>query len=370
MAKKRKIRVSFQKDRQSTKREGDLTRRFRDDDDAADGAETGERVRAKGSNSRKRTIIVDGDENVPASPDTDCVRARVLSVQGLYCQSVTDDGKVFRCYVRRLLKSMESDTRAVVATGDWVWFRPAPDQEGMIVRVEERKKVLVRGYRNREHIIVANVEQALIVVSTVEPLLKPNLIDRYLAATIKGGVTPIICINKIDRLEPVHLQPIVGMYAQLGYGVVMTSAATGQGIEDLRERLAGKETVIVGQSGVGKSSLLNSLEPTFRLKVGVVSESYKKGKHTTTTAQLLRLPSGSSVIDTPGVRQFELWEIDPFELEAYFVEFHPHVPHCRFPGCSHTHEEKCAVKDAVDRGLIHMMRYESYLKLYHGEKVA
>jgi ribosome biogenesis GTPase len=146
--------------------------------------------------------------------------------------------------------------------------------------------------------------------------------------------------------------------------VVPTSVANGRGVARLREILSRGTTALSGQSGVGKSSLLNAIQPSLKLRVGSVSDWTSKGKHTTTTAELLRLEQGGYVVDTPGLRQFELWDVEPWELEGYFVEFRPYAPNCKFPDCSHTHERGCMVLDALALGMISEARYESYLKLY------
>jgi ribosome biogenesis GTPase len=205
-----------------------------------------------------------------------------------------------------------------------------------------------------------------IVVSLVEPALKPHLIDRYLAAAQQGGLAPVLLLNKADLADPVQLQPLVGAYAQLGIPVILTSAKTGLGIGRLRERLRGRATVFSGQSGVGKSSLLNAVQPGLDLAVKSVSEVNNKGRHTTTYAQLIKLESGGWVVDTPGVRQLQLWDTRPEEVEGYFPEFRPFVPLCAFPDCTHTHETGCAVKKAVARSLLSPRRYHSYLGMFDG----
>src|SRR5262249_4096244 len=161
--------------------------------------------------------------------------------------------------------------------------------EGMIERVEPRHGMLTRWSRGREHVLVANVDQVVLVVSLVEPELKPHLIDRYLVSAAQGGIAPIICLNKADLVDPVPYQPIGGPYSQLGIPTLLTSAAAGQGIDGLRQRLIGRQTVFTGQSGVGKSSLLNTIQPGLGLRVREVSETTQKGRHTTTTAELIRL---------------------------------------------------------------------------------
>jgi ribosome biogenesis GTPase len=277
------------------------------------------------------------------------------------------DGRQFRCAVRRLLRTLSTDERSVVTTGDRVWFRLADTEEGLIERVEPRHGLLIRASRGREHVLVANVDQVVIVVSLVEPELKPHLIDRYLVSAEQGGIAPIVCLNKADLVDPVPYQPLVGMYSQLGIRTLLTSATAGLGIDCLRAWLKDRQTVFSGQSGVGKSSLLNVIQPELALRVREVSEVNQKGKHTTTTAQLIRLDSGGWVVDTPGIRQFQLWDILPEELEGFFPEFRPFVPLCAYPDCTHTHEDRCAIKRAVDHRQISASRYLSYLGMFEGK---
>jgi ribosome biogenesis GTPase len=236
----------------------------------------------------------------------------------------------------------------------------------MIERVEPRHGVLTRASRRREHVLVANVDQVAIVVSLVEPDLKPHLIDRYLVLAQQGGLRPLILLNKADLADVVELQPMIGAYAQIGITVMLTSATTGMGVARLRQELRGRATVFAGQSGVGKSSLLNAVEPGLGLAVKSVSEGNSKGRHTTTYAQLIKLASGGWVVDTPGVRQLSLWDVRPEEVEGYFAEFRPFVPLCEFPDCTHTHETGCAVKNAVARRMISARRYHSYLGMFRG----
>jgi ribosome biogenesis GTPase len=306
---------------------------------------------------------------MPAVDMTACLPGRVLCVHGLSSVVETEDGQQYRCTVRRLLRTLVTEERNIVAAGDRVWFLPALNQEGVIERVEPRHGLLTRAFRGREHVLVANVDQVVIVVSLVEPELKPHLIDRYLASAAQGGITPLICLNKADLVEPVAYQPLIGVYSQLGIFALLSSATTGQGIERLRERLIGRQTVFAGQSGVGKSSLLNAIQPGLGLRVREVSETNQKGRHTTTTAQLLRLDFGGWVVDTPGIRQFQLWDIIPEEVEGFFPEFRPYVPLCAYPDCTHTHEDRCAVQKAVELRQISARRYASYLGLFEGESL-
>jgi ribosome biogenesis GTPase len=370
MAKKKKTRVELRKNRTKPPRDQGWTRGFQEHGYAEDATLNQERVRAKGDLSRKRTIIQDGSGSAVEMPAVDvssCLPGRVLRVQGLYSVVQTDDGRQFRCGVRGLLKSLATEERSIVATGDRVWIRVAHADEGMIERVELRHGILTRASRGREHILVANVDQVVIVVSLVEPELKPHLIDRYLASAAQGQIAPIVCLNKADLVDPAVYQPLIGLYSQLGIPAVLTSARTGLGIEWLRRRLKERQTVFAGQSGVGKSSLLNAIQPELGLRVREVSEVNQKGRHTTTTAELIQLDFGGWVVDTPGIRQFALWDILAEEVEGFFPEFRPLVPLCGYPDCTHTHEDRCAIKDAVLRRLINQSRYTSYLGLFTGQ---
>ncbi len=369
MDKKKKIRVELRKNRSKPPRDKRWTQEFQEHGFAEDTQPTQERVRAKGELSRKRTIITTeqalhaGDDQPTTMPVVDpqeCLLGRVLKVQGLYSVVEGPDGSTYRCAVRRLLKTLVTDERNVVTTGDRVWFRPAAAGEGFIESIEPRHGVLTRASRRREHVLVANVDQLVVVMSLVEPELKPHLIDRYLACAQRGGLDVLICLNKADLVDPVPFQPLIGSYAQVGVPVILTSAQTGLGLDLLKERLVGRATVFSGQSGVGKSSLLNALQPGLGLRVREVSETTEKGRHTTTTAELIPLAFGGWAVDTPGVRQFQLGNIRPEEVEGFFPEMRPFVPLCAFPDCSHTHEGRCAVKQAVERRLISPRRYLSY----------
>jgi ribosome biogenesis GTPase len=387
MAKKKKVRVDMRKNRSKPPRERQWTRGFQEHGFAEEATTSGERVRAKGDLSRRRTIIQeetagqtgDAPAEMPAVDISACLPGRVLRVHGLISVVEADDGRLFRCAVRRLLRTLATDERNVVTTGDRVWFRPAADKEasaegtpasdleGLIERVEPRHGLLTRASRGREHVLVANVDQVVFVVSLVEPDLKPHLIDRYLASAEQGGIRPLLCFNKADRVEPARYQVLVGFYNQLGVPAFLTSATTGDGIGYLRARLPGRQTVFTGQSGVGKSSLLNAIQPGLGLRVREVSEATQKGRHTTTTAELIKLDIGGWVVDTPGVRQFQLWDTIPEEAEGFFAEFRPFVPLCAYPDCTHTHEDRCAVKRAVYRRQISAARYTSYLGIFAGE---
>ena len=356
------------------RRETDLTRRFQADEDATLDDAAGQRLSGKGELTRKRTVMgeeASGDGGTfRVLPDVDASvrRGRVLSVHGLVSTVQTDDGALHQCATRRLLKTLSTDQRHVVVAGDWVSFRSDRSGDAIIERVEPRRGILARNSRGRQHIIVANVDLILIIGSAAQPHLKPHLIDRFLVTAEQNHLRPVICINKVDLIDRTELQPIVGVYSRMGYRVLLTSATTDFGIERLRRLMAAQASVVVGQSGVGKSSLLNAIQPGLNLRVSTVSEETEKGRHTTTTAVLYPLTGGGYVVDTPGIRQFQLWDVVPEEVAGCFRDLRPYASRCRYPNCTHTHESDCAVKDAVADGRFDARRYESYCQIFAGDE--
>jgi ribosome biogenesis GTPase len=289
-------------------------------------------------------------------------------VHGLASAVQAPDGRIFQCSTRGVLKSLSTDLRHVVVAGDQIIFTQSGPEEGVIERVEPRRSVVCRTSRNRQHVLVSNVDQLLIVTSAAEPGLKPNLIDRLLVEAERMQIPPVICINKIDLIDPADLQPLAGVFGQMGYEVLLLSATKGIGVDRLRRLVKGKESVVAGQSGVGKSSLLNAIEPGLELKVGRVSSENEKGRHTTTVAKLIPLEAGGYVVDTPGIRQFQLWDVVPEEVAGYYRDLRPYVSQCRFANCTHQHEADCAVKDAVADGRLDVRRYESFCHLFAGDE--
>lgn len=377
MGKKRTIRADFRKNRNPRTRQTDWTHTFDSEAPEHEDLAQGERISGKGDITRRRTIRgVEGEDDaglgLQLEVDQRCLAGRVLSVFGLTSAVEADNGAVYQCAVRRILKTLSTEQRHVVAAGDRVLFRPAESsdgktREGIIERIEPRRGTICRTSRGRQHILVTNVDQLFIISSAAQPRLKPNFIDRMLVTAEKGGVRPVLCINKIDLVDPAALQPLVGVYSQMGYRVLLLSVRTGFNVDRAARLLAGRQSVVVGQSGVGKSSLLNAVDPTLRLKVAAVSQENQKGRHTTTVARLLPLASGGYVVDTPGVRQFQLWDVIPEEVAGFYRDIRPYVSRCRFPDCTHTHEEDCAVKDAVADGRIDDRRYESFCHLLAGD---
>ncbi len=385
---KGKLRAEFRKKHQGRVRTSDLTREFQQDvSTRLDDAAHGERLSGKGELTRRKTIA--GADNAPRGSDgiqvdvrvdeANLTHGRVLSVHGRQSKVQADDGRLYACAVRQVLKSLATDQRGVVVAGDRVWFRIEARQgndgqagrradevitaDGMIERVQPRHGIISRTSRNKQHVIAANVDALLIIASAAEPGIKPTLIDRMLLTATQHDIEPVVVINKIDLVDPLRLQALIGVYASLGFRVLPTSATTGQNIDYLRAFLKNRQTALAGQSGVGKSSLLNSIEPNLALAVSTVSVENQKGRHTTTASKLIPLASGGAVFDTPGIRQFQLWDIEATEVAGLMPDLRPYVSGCRYPDCLHLHEDDCMVKDAVADGRIDARRYDAYCHL-------
>ncbi len=361
----KKVRVTFRRNRSSKVRDKTWTDQAHQSQDNEVDAVESEQVRAKGDLSRQRTIIVHDD---PTLSRAHLHTGTVLAMRGLYAD-VDDGQQIHACTIRRVLRTQQIEERNPVTVGDRVRFSMGSSgdvdlREGVIEHVEPRHGQLRRKSGRRIHTVVANVDQAIIVTSAGQPAPKPQLIDRYIIAALAGEIAPIICMNKIDLDVDGRAEELLLRYAHLGYDTLSTCATTGQGIEKLRNLLKDKESVVVGQSGVGKSSLLNAAESGLTLRTSSVGIQNQKGRHTTTTASLIRLKLGGYVVDTPGIRSFDISLVPRSDYEAHFVEFVEHIANCRYPDCTHTHEDECAVKAAVAQGLIHPARYESYVDIF------
>jgi len=254
-----------------------------------------------------------------------------------------------------------ASARLVVGDGVTVEMQ---GEDGVIIAVHARRNCLQRKApsKNRAQLLAANVDQALLVFAAREPEPKPGLLDRFLVACHLAGIRAVITLNKMDQgFEAV--EEWLPTYDELGYRVLRVSARTGWGLGVVKRMLVDRTTLFCGPSGAGKSSLLNAVYPGFRLKVGELSESTGKGRHTTSLAALMPLPYGGFVVDTPGLKEFGVWESSRVELEAAFPEVADHVEGCRFPDCSHLHEPDCAVRTAVENGVITARRLTSFHRI-------
>ena len=281
----------------------------------------------------------------------------------------TEQGTVV-CQLRGRLKKHRS-AGDIIALGDHVRIQLQNDGTGSIEEIAPRQTALVRSaptargvYRQ---VLLANPDQAVFVFACAHPAPHLRMLDRFLIVAEQQGIPPLVVANKIDLATPDVIEKF-SIYPPLGYPVIFTSAHTGQGIDELRERLVGKLSALAGPSGVGKSSLLNAVQPELGLAVRDVSQATEKGRHTTVIRQLFPLDAGGYVADLPGMRMLSLWDIQPEELDGYFPELRGLVQDCLYNDCNHQNVPGCAVIEGVNRGTVSPERYESYLRLRFGEE--
>ena len=312
------------------------------------------------------------EQNIPLYQEGDLLQGRVIKGLSGFFTVDSDQGQIV-AQVPGRLKKERKDTD-IVAVGDWVTVYVNEDDTGTIEEVAERESVLSRTRpgahdtrrisADREQVLVANPDQVVLVFAVRKPRPSMRKLDRFLVVAEMNDLPAIICANKIDLLDSVaEAREMFRIYEDLGYEVIYTSAKLGEGIEELAGALKDKISVMTGSSGVGKSSLLNAIQPGLGLRVNEVSEATEKGLHTTRHAEMFPLDEGGYVVDTPGIRGLALFDLEPQELDAYFREIAPLVEQCRFSDCSHRHEPGCAVRAAVEAGKISEERYDSYLRL-------
>jgi ribosome biogenesis GTPase len=297
------------------------------------------------------------------------LRGQITRSQSGFHTVATVSGEVI-CRLRGRLKQ-GARLGDVAALGDWVQISLQSDGSGAIEQIEPRLRKLSRLAPTArgvyEQIIIANPDQAVLVFACTDPAPRLGMLDRFLVAAERQGIPASIVANKIDLLTASEREALFGHYPPLGYPVIFTSAITGEGLEALRGCLAGRLSVFAGPSGVGKSTLLNAVQPGLGLAVREISAGTRKGKHTTVVRQLFPVQGGGYVADTPGLKALALWDIEPEELDGYFPELRERVADCQFNDCTHTQEPGCAVLAALAAGQVAPERYRSYLHMRQGE---
>lgn len=300
------------------------------------------------------------------------LRGLVIRTQSGFYTVETEEGSVV-CQLRGRLKQGPK-TGDIVALGDWVQITLLDEEEGtgMIEEIEERENMFARmaptARGEYQQILIANADQTIVVFACKHPKPRLRMLDRFLIVAEQAHIPPFIVFNKVDLVGIKTAEKLFGHYKKIGYPVLYTSALTGEGVDELREQLTGKVSMLAGPSGTGKSSLLNVIQPELGLRVREVSETTKKGRHTTVYRQMFPLDWDGYVADTPGLKAFGLWDIHPEEVDGYFPEISALVADCRFSNCKHMQEPGCAVKEAVQDGRVHPARYESYLRMRWGEE--
>ena len=298
------------------------------------------------------------------------MKGLVIKNTGSWVTVRLDDGNTVNCKMRGVFRLKGMRCTNPVAVGDIVQVEDGGGDAPVVGAIEPRKNYIIRRSSNLSkefQIIAANLDQAVLVVTLINPETSTTFFDRFLATAEAYQVPAVLAFNKVDLLMTDELRQqldeLKTLYETIGYPVVTMSAATGEGADSLREILAEKVSLLSGNSGVGKSSIINLLVPDAHVKVGDVSHTHHKGMHTTTFSELLDLPGGGAIIDTPGVKAFGTIDFERAEVAHYFPEIFRISSDCRFNNCTHTHEPGCAVLDAVERGEIAMSRYRSYLSI-------
>lgn len=298
----------------------------------------------------------------------------IVKITGNLYKVMDISGDIVNCRVKGKLRIKDLKSTNPVAVGDKVMYNFSDDyKEGIITDIKDRKNYIIRKSTNwskQYHVIAANIDQSFLIVTLTEPEVKIDFVDRYLVTAEAFSIPAIIIFNKIDLYDnetKSKLLDLEKLYTDIGYFCIETSALTGENIEKLKELLKGKITLMNGNSGVGKSTIIRSIDPGINLKINEISHYHKTGIHTTTYSEMYKISTGGYIIDTPGIKGFGLFDFYKEELYHYFPEIFKISIECKFYNCTHIHEPGCAVLKAVEFGSIALSRYDSYFKLFHDE---
>lgn len=317
-----------------------------------------------------RMPATSGKPDHPAQMENRNHPGLIIRAQSGFFTVQTESG-ILTCHLRGRLKQGRH-VGDIAAVGDRVQVSRQPDGKGSIEAIEARKSCLVRldprPQGVYQQVILANPDQAVFVFACARPEPHLRMLDRFLVIAEKQRLPAVILANKVDLVGQEQAENMFGFYPSIGYPVIYSCAKTGLGVEELRNRLTGKISALAGPSGVGKSSLLNAVQPGLGLAVREISEAFQKGRHTTTVRQLFPVEGGGFVADTPGMRSLALWDTEPEELDGYFPELAELVMDCQYNDCTHKTEPGCAVRAAVQAGKVNPQRYDSYMRLRAGEE--
>lgn len=314
-------------------------------------------------------------ENERSAPPAGSHRAKVVRAHGLWYEvKPVNDHRAGATVIATMKGQLKKNRRRtdIVAVGDWVWITDLPDNEAVIEMVEPRTSALIRTARHTrdtEQVILANPDQVFFTFAIADPEPHTRMLDRFIILAEMQDIPVHIVVNKAELATPQHVEEVFGLYREL-YPVHVVSAHTGQGVAELRSHLLGKTTAVAGPSGVGKSTLLNAIDPHHRRDTGEISDATGKGRHTTIGSRLYEIDDDTWVADTPGMRALAMHAIDPAHLDSYYIEFRSFLGECFYQDCTHIHEPGCAVQEAVERGDITRERYESYVSLRSGDEIA
>lgn len=302
------------------------------------------------------------------------MRGLVTKSTGSWYLVQGEDGIRVECRIKGKFRTKGIKTTNPIAVGDWVQYELEPDQESAIItELEPRKNYIIRRSVNlskQTQIIGANLDQAMLVVTLASPPTSLGFIDRFLVTAEAYGIPAMLVFNKLDLFSEEGLgilDDYMALYERIGYPCLAVSAQEGTHVDEIRKTLKDKVTLVSGHSGVGKSTLINSIEPAVALRTGKISEWSDKGKHTTTFAEMIDLSFGGKLIDTPGIRELGIVDIEKYELSHFFPEMRARLNQCRFHNCRHINEPGCVILEALEDGEIETSRYESYLSIYHNQ---